>query len=185
MGGKEKSSFKKIVTSSIKLLFSVVFILVLFLAIQMGKQPEQPPHLFGYQGLTVLSNSMNPAFKTGDLVIAKSTDASKIQKDDVITFKTDDAPYVTHRVVETANEAGETSFITKGDNNNTNDEEVVSANHLAGKVLFHIPYFGYLAKFIGSKTGLLLFIVLPVVGYLSLVIYEWLGRNERKENVSS
>src|SRR5690625_5649807 len=117
------------------MLFAVIFVLVLMLLVQMSKHPNQPPHILGYQGLTVLSNSMNPTFATGDLVIVETMSASDIHKDNIITFKVKDTSYITHRVVDTIKEKGETGFITKGDNNNVNEEEIDLTKHLDRKVV--------------------------------------------------
>lgn len=174
-------SIKKIITSSIKLLFTVIFVVVLILFIQMNQSPNHPPNIFGYQGLTVLSNSMNPVFQTGDLVVTKKVDARHVEKGDIITFTTEPSTFVTHRVENVLKENGEKTFITKGDNNNTVDEETVHSNNLVGKVIFHIPYMGYLASFISSKTGFLLLILLPLVGYGGLEIYDRIGKKETKK----
>ncbi|MDN8988772.1 signal peptidase I, partial [Staphylococcus aureus] len=63
---------------------------------------------------------MEPEINTGDLAIVKSIDADDVKFGDIITFKYE-GKVVTHRVVE-KNEEG---FITKGDNNNSNDTEIV------------------------------------------------------------
>src|SRR5699024_560536 len=173
-----------IITLIFKMLFVVIFVLVLMLLVQMCKHPNQPPHILCYQGLTVLSNSMNPTFATGDLVIVDTMSASDIHKDDIITFKVNDTSYITHRVVDTIKEKGETGFITKGDNNNVIDEEIVHANHLVGKVLFHIPKLGYIANFVISKTGFVLLIIIPLIGYVSLEFYERIRNNDDNEKVS-
>jgi len=180
MSENHKFSYKKIITLIVKMLFAVIFVFVLILFVQMSKHPNQPPHIFGYQGLTVLSNSMNPTFATGDLVIVKTMGASDVQKNDIITFKANDTPYITHRVVDTIKEKGETSFVTKGDNNNVIDEEIVHADHLVGKVLFHIPKLGYIANFVISKTGFVLLIIIPLIGYVSLELYERIGKHDNK-----
>ncbi|MGA5690177.1 hypothetical protein [Cytobacillus pseudoceanisediminis] len=42
---------------------------------------------------------------------------------------------------------GERQFYTKGDNNNTVDEEIITAGDIAGKELFHIPKLGFLSNY--------------------------------------
>jgi len=50
---------------------------------------------------------------------------------------------VVHRVVEKRQKNGEFSIITKGDNNNTVDQEPVTEQQIIGKVIYKIRYIGY------------------------------------------
>ena len=50
---------------------------------------------------------------------------------------------VVHRVVEKKQKNGEFLLITKGDNNNTVDQEPVTEQQLIGKVIYKIRYIGY------------------------------------------
>ncbi|WP_060678295.1 signal peptidase I [Virgibacillus halodenitrificans] len=183
MGEKQRRFITKVISACIKWLSVAMFILVLIIFIQMARHPDQPPQILGLQGLTVLSNSMNPTFQTGDLVIVKAMDALDVNKNDIITFKENDGPYITHRVIDIVDEKGAIGFITKGDNNNVADQEIVHAHHLLGQVAFHIPYLGYIANFIGSKAGFILLILLPLVGYIALELNDKIGKNNNKKGV--
>lgn len=178
---ENRLSLKKVMALSIKLLFFTMLLIIMILFYQMNKHPDQPPSIFGFQGLTVLSNSMNPTFQTGDLVVVKSLAASEVQRDDIITYKATDTPYITHRVQDVVNEKEQPMFVTKGDNNNVADKEAVTSEHLVGKVLFHIPYVGYIANFIGSKNGFFLLVLLPLIGYISLEFYDRVNKRDDKK----
>src|SRR5699024_10240028 len=166
---------KKVILLTIKRMFTTIFIVEMILLLQMIQHPNQPPSILGYQGLTVLSNSMNPIYETGDLVLSKTEDPLHVEKGDIITFTPYPSTYVTHRVEDVLDVNGERTFITKGDNKNVADEEPVQAENLVGKVLFHIPYAGYIASFVGSKFGSFLLILLPLVGYIGLYAYDRIG----------
>ena len=111
-----------------------------------------------YKIKVVLSGSMEPAIKTGSIVVIKPTDLYKVG--DIITFGKDtkkDIP-TTHRIVEARAVEGEMIFTTKGDANNGNDASEVKENAVAGKVLFSAPYAGYLIDFAKKPVGFILLI---------------------------
>ena len=85
---------------------------------------------FGIQILKVQSNSMSPEFRKEDIIVIKKE--KEYEVGDIITFKTKDGNLITHRIIE----KNENEFITKGDNNNTKDEEKITSSCIQGKVIF-------------------------------------------------
>lgn len=102
--------------------------------------------LFKYQPIAVLSGSMSPTFNRGDAVVVKklnNREKDELKKNDIIQFVSG-SKYVVHRIVDISNdENGNKIFTTKGDYNNTNDNDPVSFDQIIGKVSFTIPYIGY------------------------------------------
>lgn len=100
--------------------------------------------LFTYQALTIGSGSMSPKIEKGDIVILKKVKKSElktINKGDVLVYNHDDK-IIVHRVVEILNANGQTSFITKGDNNDTKDSWVIKEDEVIGIVKLKIKYLG-------------------------------------------
>ncbi|MFL7795630.1 signal peptidase I [Clostridium chauvoei] len=125
------------------------------------------PKLFGFSFYSVLSGSMTGSIDTGSIIAVKKVEASKIKKSDVITFKTGGDTVVTHRVVNVFNENG-LKFATKGDANEQIDPMKTSEDNVIGKVIFHLPFLGYLIVFIQNNlvvVGITLTILI-VGGYL-------------------
>ena len=91
--------------------------------------------VFNYQPIAILSNSMNPIFKRGDIVIYKREE--NILPGDIIVFKYE-SQIIAHRVVS-INEY----YITKGDANNTVDYIKIKKEDIQGVYQFHIKYLGY------------------------------------------
>lgn len=113
--------------------------------------------------LTVLSGSMEPAIRTGSVVIVKPSDAYKVG--DVITFEssaTDGIP-ITHRIVEEQALQGEMVYITQGDANNSADNAEVRESDVRGKVLFSVPFAGYAVDFARQPLGFILFVIVPAL----------------------
>jgi len=177
---KTTSSFKKTAAVCFRTLFIILIILVAFFVIQMVLHPDKPPSFFGYQPYTVLSNSMKPTFAAGDMIIVKKTSPSDIQVDDVITSREPGGKYITHRVVDIMKERDRVAFITKGDNNNVVDEKAVTSRAIIGKQMFSLPKAGFVVKLFSSPIGFAVLVILPLIGYLCLELYERLKKTDKK-----
>lgn len=120
---------------------------------------------------TILTQSMYPTIKAGDVVVTYMDENDSYNTGDVITFisNANGQITVTHRIEEVYEVNGQYSYKTKGDNNNTADKEIISSNNVLGKVVFKIPKAGYIQQFLVTKTGWIIAIVLPCLG---IVIYD-------------
>ena len=119
------------------------------------------PRIFGIEPLVVLSGSMEPTYHVGSVVYCnKNVDKDNIKAGDAITFRISEEAVVTHRVVKVN---GDGTFVTKGDANNTDDGAPVNKANVIGVEVFTIPYIGYIAKNITSKTGIILLVTLILV----------------------
>ena len=132
---KSKSRLKKEKPIRIIILITPLIIFCLFVA-----------GIFKYKPTAIVSNSMHPIFDRGDVVIIEKLDRKKsrnLKKYDIIEYKLKNI-IVSHRIIhiEKHND-GSISYITKGDNNNTSDNEKVSSNQIIGIVKFRIPKVGY------------------------------------------
>lgn len=104
--------------------------------------------MFGVSMTAIASNSMNPYFYRGDIVVVTNSD--NYQVDDVIEYQHGNM-MVVHRIVEIdVDENGDTYFVTKGDNNNANDSWAVTQDQIKGKVKFIIPKVGYLTLWLSE-----------------------------------
>lgn len=82
--------------------------------------------------LVIKSNSMYPELKVNDIIIIKK--ANNYNVNDIITYSTDNEVLITHRIVKNSDNV----FITKGDNNNSEDNEVIKLENIKGKVIHKI-----------------------------------------------
>lgn len=137
-----------------------------------------------YKVMMVLSGSMEPSIGTGSLVIVKPADSYKIG--DVITFQArGDLESTTHRIEEIRVVGGVPLYTTKGDANNASDRTEVSGNDVIGKVLFHIPYLGYVVNFIQKPIGFLMAIIIPaliIIGDEIRKIYNEVKKKKKRNN---
>lgn len=116
-----------------------------------------------YKLMVVQSGSMEPAIKTGSIVVIKPEE--NYQKGDVITFKDPEKPKitVTHRILEVKNDSGSITYTTKGDANKTSDMSKVGKNQVLGKEVLSVPRVGYLIDFAKTREGLIILVIIPAV----------------------
>ena len=79
--------------------------------------------------LQIKSGSMYPVLNVNDFILIKKSDDYNIG--DIITFNVDNKYLVTHRIIEEQ----ENKYVTKGDNNNSEDENTVKCENVKGKVI--------------------------------------------------
>src|SRR3989344_2728754 len=113
----------------------------------------------------VTSGSMAPAIDTGSIVFSVKSDTYK--PGDIITFTNgDNKTHITHRIIY--KDYQNNNFITSGDANEDLDRWTVTSENVKGKVLFTIPYAGYLANFAKEPYGFILLVIVPA----TIIIYE-------------
>jgi signal peptidase I len=111
----------------------------------------------------VLSGSMTPLMLPGDGIVVKSVDLNELTAGDILTFRDPGGKpdtYVTHRIIA-LKEDKELIFKTKGDANNAEDDFNVTASKAVGKLVFVIPFAGYLPKIVKNKNVFFFMIILP------------------------
>lgn len=139
---------------------------------------DEVPGIGGYCPLIVLTDSMLPEISSGDLIICQELDPEDVKVGDVISFfdpAGNGTSVVTHRVLEIVQEDGQIKWLTKGDNNNTEDKELVPAGNLVGIYRSRVAGAGNVAMFLQSTPGLIVCIGCPV---LLLVLFDVLRRKK-------
>ena len=114
--------------SDLFLIISIIFFLtILILKFFIQEKTIQP---FGISILEISSNSMNPTLYKGDKIIIKKQE--EYEEGDIITYISKENNCITHRIVKKY----ENVFITKGDNNNIEDNEQIKKEQILGKVIY-------------------------------------------------
>lgn len=148
----------------------IVVLLVLLVALLHGGT------LVGLHAYQVLSGSMKPDYPTGSLVYVKSVSAQDVKVGDVISFYISGSTVATHRVVEILEE--ESKFVTKGDANAIKDAPT-PMDKLIGKVVFCVPFLGYVAAFMATTAGKCIIAAVFAVAVILILLPELL--KERKK----
>ncbi|GAA0598119.1 signal peptidase I [Virgibacillus siamensis] len=185
-------TLKKWLSNAVTTLLIIVLIFMIFMVIS-SKASGGEPSIFGYQFKVVLSGSMEPTFQTGSIIAVKPVNhVLKLNKGDVITYKTDKTTTVTHRIHEVKGTGSQTKYITKGDNNDNRDFKPVSPENVEAVYTgFTVPFVGYFMHFAQSKEGTALLVILPgILLLVHSVIMIWrafkeIDGHKKKEKVSS
>ena len=131
------------------------------------------------KSFTVLTGSMQPTIPQGSIVYTQKN--TSYQKGNIITFENKAKQTVTHRILEKVNKNKEVFYKTKGDANNTADQELVPEKSILGKSIFSVPYVGKFTLFLKTLQGFLLFIVLPVTIFIAFEL--WNIKKEIEKNI--
>lgn len=144
---------------------------------------EEVPSVAGTLPLIVLTDSMYPQIQSGDLIICQTAEPEEIEENDVIAFfdpAGNGSTIVTHRVIEVTELNGKIAWRTKGDNNNTEDRLLVTADKLVAVYEgTRLAGFGNVALFMQTTPGLIVCVVCPI---LLLVGYDMIRRRLYEKN---
>jgi len=146
------------------------------------------PRAMGWQGMVVLSGSMEPALKTGGLAFVEKVsqdEVSDLQPGEIISYRQPRSQsLVSHRIVEVQSDDAGVFFITKGDANTEIDTSPVRAGDVVGKVRWDVPQLGLWVQRLQDRTTYYIFLGIPaalLIGSEAWNIVKELRRNRRGE----
>lgn len=119
-----------------------VLIMNISIMIQAHTNEDEVPSVFGYKPFIVLSGSMETEIHQGDLIITKIIEPEELEIDDIIAFRDNENTVTTHRIIDIVEKDGDTYFVTKGDNNNSQDQNLVEYDDVEGIYVLRIPAIG-------------------------------------------
>jgi len=99
----------------------------------------------------IVTGSMEPAIKPGDIVLVKKINGEDVKINDVIVYRSGKIN-ITHRVIKIENIEGK-KYQTQGDANGVPDADLVLPEQVRGKVIGVIPKAGWLTLLIRSDKG--------------------------------
>ena len=152
--------------------WNALLTLILVVVVALAGVVVVVPRIIGAQALTVLSGSMLPTYRPGDLVVVRPVAVNELQIGDVVTFQpySGDPTLITHRITSITSLDGEiTSITTQGDANNAPDRPLVPGQ-IMGRVVYSVPFMGHLRTRTGALalsaamgTGLIIFAVVTIL----------------------
>ena len=168
---KKKNAKKMRFKNFLKMLHIPIIALIVLLVIYMGYikyvKHEKNINLFGFRQYIVATGSMEPKYKVGDLVFIRKTPEEKIKIGDIINYISENGTdTITHRVTDIIKKDGQTYYQTKGDNNNSEDPELVKYRQVNGKLVFKISKLGTIITNLLTGTGIAILFVFILLSYL-------------------
>lgn len=146
-----------------------ILIMNLSIIFQSKTNEDKVPSIFGFKPFMVLSGSMESEIRKGDLIITKIVDPEILKTDDVIAFRDAAGTVTTHRIIDVVEKGGVTYFVTKGDNNSSQDQNLVELSDVEGIYIGRIPGIGSLMESLSKPTTILILLlgitVIFVIGF--------------------
>ncbi len=136
-----------------------VLLINLYIIFQSKTNQDKVPSVFGIKPFIVLSGSMEEEIYKGDLIITKIVEPKSLKVRDVIAFRDGEGTVTTHRIIDLVQENGKTYFITKGDNNSTQDQNLVGFEDVEGIYIFRIPGMGSIMNKLSEPTTIIILLL--------------------------
>ena len=142
------------------------------------------PKAMGWQGVIVLTGSMEPALRTGGIAFVDRVPPERVGTGDLLTFtRPGSRQQVTHRVIDVLATSDGPAFRTKGDANDAPDGWTVTPGQVVGKVRFALPHLGGVAQaLVTNRTAVGIAMGLPALFLILDDIRRW--RRRRRAVVS-
>jgi signal peptidase len=138
------------------------------------------PRFLGYSPVVVYGGSMADSVPVGSIAVTEEVSPEDVSVGDVIVFHppatSPNPSTLMHRIVSVREEDGQRLFRTKGDANATQDPWEIGIEGRGSKVVYSVPYVGYLVDFAETPLGWTLLLFLPAT-YLGLTTLRriWAG----------
>ena len=172
---------KKAISIIVVLILLPILLMSIVILVDSYTHPDEVPSFFGWKPFIVLSGSMETQISAGDIVVVKEIDTNELKKGDIIAFK-DGNIVITHRIDEVTEIDGKTQYITKGDNNSTQDIGYVSPEQVEGVFKFKIARLGNIAMFIQTPLGMIVCLSIPIIIIILLQTAD--SKKEKEELVA-
>lgn len=147
-----------------------ILVINLWIMFQSKTNSEEVPSVFGYKPFMVLSGSMESDIHKGDLILTKETNPADLAINDVIAFRDAQNTITTHRIIDIVENDGQTYFITKGDNNSTQDLNLVAYEDVEGIYVGRIPGIGSMMDSLSKPTTIIILVfgitAIFVIGFM-------------------
>lgn len=138
-----------------KIFLIIIIFILLFTLYSKFILKEELIKLYNTAILVVLTGSMEPTIKSGEMIIIK--EQTDYNVDDIVTYKEDRNFFVTHRIINKY----ENKYETKGDNNNLVDE-LIDKDQIEGKVIYHSKVCGFFILYLLKPITLIVIIIFIV-----------------------
>lgn len=155
----------KIIMNIIRVII-IVILAAFVLVVCMQRFSNNKLSLLNHRLFAVVTGSMEPKYKVGDVLISKDIDPSKIKVGDTISYLGNNSNFygkvITHEVISIEKDIdGKLVFHTKGIANLVEDP-VVKEDQIFGIVVYKTIILSLVYKTVSSDIGFYLFIIVPI-----------------------
>ena len=170
----------KIIKGVVTAFLLVVLVLVIFQKITKNKITIGNVYIF-----QVVSGSMVPDYKLGDIIVVKKVNPESLEIGDDVTYLGKSSNLngltITHRIVQKEDKDGKYHFITKGIANEAQDPEI-NEDDIYGKVIYNTIVFSFVGRLMTNAAAYyLLFITVGAVFAYDIITSFVLKEDEEDE----
>lgn len=140
-------------------------IINLSIILQAKNNEDVVPSVFGYKPFIVLSGSMETEIFRGDLIIVKNIEPETLKIDDVIAFRDAENTVTTHRIIDIVEKDDNKYFVTKGDNNSSQDQNLVELSDVEGLYITKITGLGNVFNSLAKPTTIIILFLIITLGF--------------------
>lgn len=170
----------KIIKGILIVALALVLLLVVFQKITRNKLAIGNIYIF-----QVVTGSMEPEYKVGDIIVVKKTTPEDIKIGDDVTYL--DAANssvkemrITHRVISKREENGKYYFVTKGIANEIEDPEF-SEDNLYGKVVYQTVIYSFIGRLMTNTVAYYLIFIAVGASLSYDVVMSHIKKDEENE----
>ena len=170
--GKKKwyQSPSNIVFTIVCVILVPILLINVWIMVQSSMNKDEVPSVFGIKPFMVLSGSMENEIHKGDLIFTKIIAPETLKEDDVIAFRDAQGTVTTHRIIDVIEKEGVTYFVTKGDNNSSQDQNLVELEDVEGLYIGRFPGIGSMMDSLAKPTTVLILVfaitIIFIIGFM-------------------
>lgn len=168
--------------------FRIIALIVLFILLAIiifQRVTKNKLALGNFYVFEIISGSMEPVYKAGDVIIVKKCNYESINLGDDVTYLGKEGNLngliVTHRVIEKFEYEGKRRLKTKGINNEVEDP-IISEDQVYGRVVYRTIILSFLGKLMTNKvTYFMLFASASLIFSYEFISYFFLDDDDDEE----
>ena len=161
---------KKIIKKIIKYVLIGLFVVCLAIVV-IQRVRGQVPTLFNHSVFIIITDSMTPELKPGDVILVEHVNANEIKQGDYVTYNGVTGEYsgkiITHKVVQEPSIIdGKYYYQTQGIKMGAPLDPIISEDELIGRCVTKLTVVTFFYKIFSNIFGFIFLIVIPLVGML-------------------
>ena len=177
----------KIIYNLLKGIVTIILLLALAVII-IQRVTNNELALGGYRIYTVVTPSMTPEYKIGDILISKEVDPNEIEIGDDVVYLGKEGDFeekiVTHRVIRISKdkETNKLKFVTKGINNIIEDPEI-NEDQLYGTIAHKTIFLSFISRIMTSMVGsFVVFAIITLFVSIQIVINIFFNEDDEDDD---
>lgn len=168
---KKKYEKKLIIKRLLKIVYVPIIAGIILITILAGYKKyvkhENNISILGFRQYVIATGSMEPEYNIGDVIIIREKPEEEIKIGDIINYTSENGiDTITHRVVDIIEKDGQNYYKTKGDNNNSEDSELVKYSQVKGKLVLKISKLGTAITKLFTGTGITILFAVIILSYI-------------------